>query len=213
MTADLDYSNRERERFQTIAERTKDADRMSGASNVSERIRTESRKIIGEMKTAHEAAIAAMQSELELANTTNEELQDRINEQVEEVEEPKDEVDEFAGELRAFAGLGGGASAPVAAAPAKGGAEPRAKSQDAAPPVASRANQADDDDFGPASFEEYDPESKTTFIRKTIELEKITVRAFPGINQLLNYRTELASALSTASGRYDCKEIAWLRRS
>jgi hypothetical protein len=35
------------------------------------------------------------------------------------------------------------------------------------------------------------------------------VPSFPGINQLVNYRIELASSLSTASGRYDCKEIAW----
>ena len=134
MTADLDYSNRERERFQTIAERPKEVDRMSGASNVSERIRTETKKIIGEMKTAHEAAIAAMQSALDLANNTNEQLQDQINNQVDEdVEESKDEVDEFAGELRAMAGLGGGASAPSAAAPANVGAADRGTSRDKVP--------------------------------------------------------------------------------
>ncbi len=42
-----------------------------------------------------------------------------------------------------------------------------------------------------------------------MELDKIVIPQLPSINQLINYRTELAAALATASGRYDCKEIGW----
>ncbi len=47
------------------------------------------------------------------------------------------------------------------------------------------------------------------YTRKMKELDNIVVPSFPGINQLVNYRMELAINLSTASGRYDCREIAW----
>ncbi len=124
---DLKYSNDERERLQLLADRPqtqeREVDIMSGASNVSERVKSATLKVTNEMKTAHDADLAAMQSELDLANRNNEELQDQINGQDEEVPEPPDEVDEFAEQLRAAAGLGWGASVSATAAPAKGEAE------------------------------------------------------------------------------------------
>ena len=207
MKSDLQYCNIERDRFKLMSERPVDA--ASNLTNNSERYRQQTAKFVGELNEAHAVAFAKVQEDLDFVTKQNEELQMEINAmtQESEVEEAPDEVDDFISELRASSGLGAQPlpshpPIPSASATTPGAAKAKAKAK-------PRKANSDSEDDGDINYEDYDPDTLTTYTRKTREQDKITVPSFPGINQLINYRMELASALSTASGRYDCKEIGW----
>ncbi len=184
--------------------------------------------MISELREKHKAEIGDLHADIDLLNLQNEDLQTRLQdipEDEEEVaEEPRDvEADGLIADLADFAGLEPPRAAmPSGGAPAEQPTVPRMVKPSGNAPTdsdgwatatgrtpKSPGPPKQPDETQPPTYEEFDPETNTTFIRKTVELDKIAVPAFPGINQLMNYRVELATALATAGGRFDCKEIGW----
>ena len=153
------------------------------------------------MRVQFESDLFKVQEDLDFMTKSVEDLQLEMNERdVQEIEEEPDELADILGELREASGLHPRSRSPPLSVP-KDAATP----SDSVPRVAkTRANATNyNDNPMLGSFEDFDPETNTMFIRKTTEFEKIVIPQFPGSNQLLNYRTELAAALATASGRYD----------
>ena len=84
-----------------------EVDAASSSSHLSERLRTETKKLILEMKDKFESDLAKVQDDLDFMTQSFEDLQLELNEREDQdpEEEPVDELADILGDLRQASGL------------------------------------------------------------------------------------------------------------